>query len=88
MRPRLWTTLPLPTINTPCARSGASRVARSRWYVERLQRVDRKLHHGDVGVGVDVGQDGPGAMVDAPAVVVEADPMRRGDLGHLGGDVG
>ena len=38
--------------------------------------VDRQLHDGDVGVGEGVHEHRPGAVVDAPAVVVEADPRR------------
>ena len=53
-----------------------------------LQGVDGELHDRDVGVGIHVREDGPRAVVDAPAVVVEPDPLRCSDLRHLGGDLG
>jgi ketosteroid isomerase-like protein len=53
-----------------------------------LGRVDRQLDDGDVGLGEHVGEHRPGAVVEAPAVVVLPDPDRRRDLGHLGGELG
>ena len=87
-RPRLWTTFPLATMSTPRSAQRRQACRQVEVVVERLQRVDGELQHRHVGVGVDVGQDRPGAVIDAPAVVVEPDPARRGDLGHLGGHLG
>ena len=55
--------------------------------LERLGGVDRQLHDGHVGVGEQVGEHGPGAVIDAPTVDVEPHPDRLDDLGDLRGDV-
>jgi hypothetical protein len=44
--------------------------------VQGLVGVDGKLHHRDRCVRERVHEDGPGAVVDAPAVDVRADPGR------------
>ena len=77
IRRRLWTMLPLPTISTP-RRAGvpASRPARSDRRTV-LFGIDRELHDRNVCVGEGVHQHRPGAVVDPPAVHVEADPGRR-----------
>ena len=82
-RRRLCTTLPLATISTPRSRSGASAAPERDVVGERLVGVDRQLQDGDVGVRKRVHQHRPGAVVDAPAVEVHADPRRLHDLGDL-----
>ena len=56
--------------------------------VERLLGVDRQLHDRDVRVREHVAQHRPRAVIDAPAVDVEADPRRLDDLGDLVGQFG
>ncbi len=51
--------------------------------VHRLRRVDGELNHRDIGLGVEMGEHAPGAVVDAPLVPVEPHPMRPGDLGDF-----
>ena len=79
----MCTTFPLPTISTPLSRSARQLRAERDVVVERLRRVDRQLHDGDVGVGEHVHQHRPGAVVEPPAVEVAADPRRLDDLGDL-----
>ena len=54
--------------------------------VERLGGVDGELHDRNVGVGKRVREHRPRSVIDAPAVVVEADPHRLDDLRHLLGE--
>ncbi len=54
--------------------------------LDRLARIDRELDNGDVGIGEHVREHRPGAVVDAPAVDVHADPDGFGDLGDLLGE--
>ena len=54
--------------------------------LEWFLRVDRQLDDGDVGVGEGMHQDRPGAVVEAPTVVIEPDPRWLGDLGDLFGE--
>jgi hypothetical protein len=51
--------------------------------VERLQGVDRKLDDRQVGLGIEMGEDAPRAVVEPPLVVVEAAPDRLHRLGDL-----
>ena len=81
MSPRLWTTLPLPTTSTP--RRATARAGRpARGGTRGLAGVDRQLHDRDIRVGEGVHEHRPCAVIDAPAVVVEAHPhgCRLGDL--------
>src|SRR3546814_1333632 len=55
---------------------------------QRLQRIDRELDHRHVGLGIEVGEHAPGAVVEAPLVAIRADPERLGDLRHLLGKLG
>ncbi len=48
-----------------------------------LARVEGELHDRDVRGRVHAGEDAPGAVVEPPAVVVEADPHRCRDLDDL-----
>ena len=50
---------------------------------ERLHRVDRELHHRDVGSRERVAEHRPGAVVETPAVLVETRPHRRDHFGDL-----
>ena len=74
--------LPLAMISTPSSRSGASLAPSSRWYSQGLGAVEGQLHDGHVGVGERVDEHGPGAVVDAPAVVVAPDPHGVGGPLH------
>ena len=56
--------------------------------LQRLHRVDRQLHDRHVGVGEHVGEHAPGAVVEAPAVVILPDPRRLDGLGDLTRQVG
>jgi hypothetical protein len=51
--------------------------------IQRFQDVDRELDDGHVGGGVEVREDAPGAVIQAPLVVVQADPLRLDHLGDL-----
>ena len=53
--------------------------------LEWFLRVDRKLDNGDVGIRKGMDQHRPGAVVEAPTVVIEPDPGGLGDLGDLFG---
>ena len=54
--------------------------------LEWFLRVDRQLDNRDVGVGEGMDQNRPGAVVEAPTVVIEPDPGGLGDLGDLFGE--
>ena len=83
MRPKLCTTFPLPTIKTPPIAQRRQPGAELEVVGERLRRVDRELHDRDVGVREHVHEHRPGAVIDAPAVDVEADPRGIDDVGDL-----
>ena len=51
--------------------------------VEVLPPVDRELHDRDIRFGKRVHQDRPGAVIDAPAIVVEPDVRWFDDLRDL-----
>ena len=70
MPPRLCTTLPLLTSSTPRLRNGARARTEVQVIVEGFGGVDRELHDRDVGLRKRVRQHRPGAVIDAPAVVV------------------
>ena len=80
MRRRLCTMLPLPTMSTPRSRSGASRAPSVEVIVERpCARRCESCRTGMSASGKAWHEHRPGAMVDAPAVVVEPD-VRLDDL--------
>jgi hypothetical protein len=56
--------------------------------VHRLGLIDRQLQDRDIGDGKGMAQHRPGAMVDAPAFVVEPHPLRLDDLRDLSRDIG
>ena len=80
--------LPLAAISTPRVEQRRQRGAERGMVGVRLGGVDRELDHRDVGVWEHVGEHRPGAVVEAPAVVVEPDPDRVDELGDLGGQLG
>ena len=47
---------------------------------ERFERVDRKLHDGDVRLRIEMGKHAPRSVIESPLVDVETDPLRLHDF--------
>ena len=75
---RLCTTLPLPMMSTPRSRRNCSCRAKSKCQSSGLVAVEAELEHGHVGIGKQVVQHRPGAVVEAPFVGA----VYVGHLGH------
>ena len=67
-RRRLCVMLPLPSTSTPSSASGASAAPSANCCAGALRRHEGQRQHRDVGVGVDVAQRRPDAVVE-PALV-------------------
>ena len=85
---RLCTTLPLATIEHAALAQRRELRAEFEVVVERLVGVDAQLHDRDRRVRERVHEHRPGAVVDAPAVDVRADPGRLDDVADLVGQLG
>ena len=55
--------------------------------VDLLDRVQRQLEDGDVGIREPVDENAPRSVIDAPGIVVEASPPRLDRLDDLLRDV-